>query len=100
MILEIATFDIKADSIEQFMGACEEAKAVVSMAKGFQGLEFQHCLETKTKFVVLISWETIEDHTIGFRESELFVQWRAILSPFFNNPPVAEHFKCITILNK
>lgn len=97
MILEIATFDIKEQSQTAFTTAFEEAKLVVSQSKGFLGLEMQQCIEIPTKFVVLIQWETLEDHTIGFRESPLFTQWRAILSPHFQNPPVAEHFQ---ILNK
>ncbi|MFV5703671.1 antibiotic biosynthesis monooxygenase family protein [Flavobacterium sp. XS2P12] len=95
MILEIATFDIKEQSQTAFTAAFQEAKLVVSKSKGFLGLEFQHCIEIPTKFVVLIQWETLEDHTIGFRESPLFTQWRAILSPHFQNPPIAEHFQTI-----
>lgn len=95
MILEIATFDIKEQAQTAFIEAFQEAQLVVSKAKGFVGLECQHCIEIPTKFVVLIHWKTLEDHTIGFRESALFVQWRALLSPHFQNPPVAEHFQTI-----
>jgi heme-degrading monooxygenase HmoA len=95
MILEIATFDIKELSQTAFTAAFQQAKLLVSKSKGFLGLEFQHCIEIPTKFVVLIQWETLEDHTIGFRESPLFVEWRAILSPHFQNPPIAEHFQII-----
>jgi heme-degrading monooxygenase HmoA len=96
MILEIATFDIKEQAQTAFIKAFQEAQLVVAKAKGFVALECQHCIETPTKFVVLIQWETLEDHTIGFRESELFIQWRALLSPHFQNSPVAEHFQTIT----
>jgi heme-degrading monooxygenase HmoA len=98
MILEIATFDIKKESQPAFENAFQEAKLVVSKSKGFIKLELQHCIETTTKYVVLIQWETLEDHTIGFRESDLFTQWRAILSPHFQNPPVAEHFEIINTI--
>jgi heme-degrading monooxygenase HmoA len=96
MILEIATFDIQEDSIEAFKSACEKAKRIVSQTNGFRGLEFQQCIESRTKFVALISWATLEDHTVGFRESELFKEWRAVLKPYFRNQPVAEHFECVT----
>lgn len=95
MILEIATFTIKPDSLTAFKKACEEAKLVISKSKGFVGIDFKQCVETDTKFVALISWETLEDHTIGFRESDLFTQWRAILSPYFKIAPVAEHYLSI-----
>jgi len=93
MILELATFDIKNGQTEAFKTSCEKAKAVVSQSKGFQALEFHQCIETPNKFVLMISWDTLEDHTIGFRKSELFKEWRAILSPYFNSPPVAEHYE-------
>ncbi len=96
MVLEIATFDIKNELIEDFKSSFEKAKEYVSQSKGFLDLECHQCLEIKTKFVVLIRWETLEDHTIGFRTSKLFVEWRSILSPYFNSPPVAEHFECFT----
>lgn len=99
MILEIATFDIKPDSLEDFKIACDKAKDIVSKSEGFKGLEFHQCLEVQTKFVVLIFWNTLEDHTIGFRESELFIEWRAVLSPYFNSPPHAEHFENFIKIN-
>ncbi|WP_285655677.1 antibiotic biosynthesis monooxygenase [Allomuricauda sp. NBRC 101325] len=93
MILEIATFDIKKESLEDFKAACEEATKVISTSKGFVGIDFNQCLEEASKFVALISWQRLEDHTIGFRQSELFVQWRDILSPYFNEAPVALHYE-------
>lgn len=92
MILEIAVLDIKEDAIETFEGVLEGAKAVISQSKGFVSIEFQQCIETPTKFLALIQWKTLEDHTVGFRESELFKEWRAVLSPYFNKPPFADHY--------
>lgn len=92
MILEVATFDIKKDQLEDFKTASKQAVMVISKSRGFRGLEFHQGIESPTKFVALISWATLEDHTVGFRESHLFVEWRKILSPFFNTPPFAEHF--------
>lgn len=93
MILEIATFDIKDGHQVAFEQTFQAAEAVVSQSKGFIGLKFHHCIEIATKYKVLIHWETLENHTIGFRQSPLFTEWRAILSPHFQNPPLAEHFE-------
>ncbi|AWW00430.1 antibiotic biosynthesis monooxygenase family protein [Arcticibacterium luteifluviistationis] len=93
MILEIATLDIKNEELKAFEAILPKAKAVISQSKGFVSIEFQNCIETSTKYLALIKWETLEDHTIGFRESPLFQEWRAVLSPFFNSAPNAEHFK-------
>lgn len=98
MILEIATFDIKEEASTAFEIAFQKAKLVVSKSNGFIKLELQHCIEIPTKYVVLIHWKTLENHTVDFRESDLFTQWRALLSPHFQNPPVAEHFEIIDTL--
>jgi heme-degrading monooxygenase HmoA len=93
MILEIATFDIKDGNQADFEQTFQAAEAIVSQSKGFIGLKFHHCIEVPTKYKALIHWESLEDHTIGFRQSPLFTEWRAILSPHFNKAPVAEHFE-------
>jgi heme-degrading monooxygenase HmoA len=95
MILEIAQFDIITGKEDLFEKASSLAKNVISQSKGFVSIEFQKCIETPTKFLALIKWETLEDHTIGFRESPLFIEWRAILSPFFNSAPMALHYNLI-----
>lgn len=92
MIQEIATLDIKASELDAFKGVLQEAKLIISQSKGFVSMNFQQCIENPTQFLAIINWETLEDHTVGFRESELFVQWRAVLSPFFNSPPAAVHY--------
>lgn len=92
MIQEIATFDIKAEGLDEFKGVLDAAKSVISQSKGFVSMNFQQCIENPTQFLAIINWETLEDHTVGFRESELFVQWRAVLSPFFNSPPAVVHY--------
>lgn len=92
MVLEIATFTIKETEIVAFKTACDKAKKVVSKAQGFKSLNFTQCIETPTKFVVCINWQNLEDHTVSFRTSDLFTQWKAILSPHFKDSPVAEHF--------
>lgn len=95
MILEIAQFDILTGKEDLFEEASNLAKNVISQSKGFVSIEFQICIEMPTKFLALIKWETLEDHTVGFRESPLFLEWRAILSPFFNSAPVALHYNLI-----
>jgi heme-degrading monooxygenase HmoA len=95
MILEIAQFDILAGKENLFEEATSSAKKVISQSKGFISIEFQKCVETPTRFLAFIKWETLEDHTVGFRESALFTEWRAILSPFFNSAPVALHYNLI-----
>jgi heme-degrading monooxygenase HmoA len=95
MVLELATIDIKAYSNAEFEANIEKAKLVIAQSKGFLSIEVQHCIEQNNRYILLIKWETIDDHTIGFRASELFKDWRALIGPFFENPPLVQHYNCI-----
>jgi heme-degrading monooxygenase HmoA len=65
---------------------------VVSQAQGFRGYKVNHSIETPERYVLMIFWDTLEDHTVGFRQGPLFAQWRAIVGPFFAQAPHVEHF--------
>ena len=96
MILEHC--DIQIDPSKQ--SAFEEAivrgvETVISKAKGFQGYKVNHSLETPSRYLLLIYWDTLENHTIDFRGSDAFADWRAIVGPFFMKPPVVEHMTLV-----
>jgi len=93
MILELATVDIKQGSNKDFEAALEKAQLVISKSKGYIGHQFQKCIEQNNRYVLLIRWETVEDHTKGFRESELFKEWRALIGPYFESTPVVQHYE-------
>lgn len=95
MVLEIAEFDILAGKENLFAEATVAAEKVISQSVGLTSIEFRKCIEKPTRFIAFIYWETLEDHTIRFRESPLFIEWRAILSPFFNSAPVAMHYNLV-----
>ena len=93
MILEIADIRIQPGRQAEFDEAIQRGlTTVIAQAKGFQGYKVNHCIETPERYVLQIFWDTLEDHTVGFRGSDLFTQWRAIVGPFFAQPPVVEHF--------
>lgn len=93
MILELATIDVKQGTNQAFEESLEKAQAVISKSKGYIGLQFHKCIEQDNRYVLLIRWQTLEDHTKGFRESELFQQWRALIGPYFENPPFVQHYE-------
>jgi heme-degrading monooxygenase HmoA len=93
MILELAIIDIKQGQNEAFEANLAIAKNIISQSKGFKSIEIQHCIEVETRYVLFIYWETLEDHTEGFRNSELFTQWRGLIGPYFENPPLVQHYK-------
>ena len=93
MILEIADIRIPPGKQAEFDAAIQRGiETVVSKAKGFRRYQVQKCIESPERYVLHIFWETLEDHTVTFREGPLFAQWRAIVGPFFAAPPLVEHF--------
>lgn len=101
MILEIASVEILADKHEDFVRAIEVAvDTVITKAKGFLDFELLRGIELPDVYTLLIRWETLEDHTVGFRESDLYVQWRAIIGPYFANKPEVVHWTPIFEVEK
>ncbi len=97
MILEIADIHIPAGQQAAFEAAIDLGlKTVASQAKGFSGAKVNRGIENPERYVLQIFWETLEDHTVGFRQGPLFAQWRAIVGPFFSSPPVVEHFTLVS----
>lgn len=97
MILELADIRIVPGQQAAFEGAIQRAaSAVVSRAKGFKGFKLNRGIENSERYVLQIFWDTLEDHTVGFRNSPLFTEWRSIVGPFFATPPVVEHFALVT----
>ena len=96
MILEHADIHIDPAKSAAFEAAIERgARTVISNAKGFQGFKVNRSIESKGRYILTIYWETLEDHTVGFRESSAFAEWRGIVGPFFAQPPVVEHFELV-----
>jgi heme-degrading monooxygenase HmoA len=97
MILEVADIQIPRGQNAAFEEAIQHGLAtVVSQAKGFQGAKVNRGIESPERYILQIFWETLEDHTVGFREGPLFPRWRAIVGSFFAVPPVVEHFELVT----
>ena len=96
MILELADIRILPGQNAAFEAAITHAaQTVLVQAKGAQGYKINRGIENPERYVLQIFWDTLEDHTVGFREGALFPQWRAIVGPFFASPPVVEHFDLV-----
>ncbi len=96
MILEIADFSIQPGQNAAFEEAVQRGlKTVLSKSNGFEGFKFNRGIENPQRYVLQIFWTTLEDHTVGFRTSPAFTEWRAIVGPFFASPPVVEHFDLV-----
>jgi len=96
MILEIADIRITPGQNAAFEEALQRALATVaSQAQGMQGWKVNKGVESAERYILQIFWATLEDHTVGFRQGPLFAQWRAIIGPFFAQPPSVEHFELV-----
>jgi heme-degrading monooxygenase HmoA len=92
MILEMAQFEIKPGSEEAFEAAVVQAQPLFLTSKGCKGVRLKRSVESPTRYRLLIEWNTLEDHTVSFRGSENFVQWRALIQDLFVGKPEVEHF--------
>jgi len=93
MILESAVLDVKPGREAEFEAAFAQAKAIIASMKGFKGLELQHCLENRSRYLLLVRWATLEDHTVGFRTSAEYQRWKALLHHFYDPFPTVEHYE-------
>ncbi|MBI5274827.1 MAG: antibiotic biosynthesis monooxygenase [Burkholderiales bacterium] len=97
MILEIADIRVVAGKGDEFEAAITRAVQTVAVrAQGMRGYKVNRCVETPERFVLQIFWDTLEDHTVGFRQGPLFAEWRGIIGPYFAQPPHVEHFTLVT----
>jgi heme-degrading monooxygenase HmoA len=100
MILEIADIRIHADQQTAFDEAIQRGlDKVISQARGYRGFKVNKGVEHPDRYVLMIFWETLEDHTVHFRQSPAFAEWRAIVGPFFASPPQVEHFTLLAKSN-
>jgi len=96
MILELADLRIQPGKQQEFDAAIVRGvQQVISKAKGFRGYRVQRGIETPERYVLTIYWDTLENHTVDFRESAAFQEWRAIVGPYFAAPPAVEHFSLL-----
>ena len=95
MITEIAQIDIKAGSEAAFEAAVDKARVVFKRAQGFHGLELHRSIEKPQRYRLMVKWETLENHTVDFRGSENFAEWRGLVGAFFASPPDVEHTETV-----
>jgi len=95
MILEVATLNIRADGRKAFEAAFPAAARILSSAEGYISHQLQRSVDTENRYVLLVNWQTKENHTVGFRGSSRYQEWRKLLHHFFDLPPVVEHYELI-----
>ena len=95
MITEIAQIEIKPGSEADFEAAVAKARAAFGRSKGFHGFELHRSIEKPQRYRLVVKWQTLENHTVDFRSSENFAEWRGLVGPFFASPPEVEHTETV-----
>ena len=96
MILEHAVLDVRPGESASFEAALEQAKPLIAGSPGFRSLRVSRCIERPDRYLLLVEWETLKDHTVGFRGSAAYEEWRALLHHFYQPMPTVEHFGLVT----
>ena len=91
-VLEVARITVATGQEPQFEAAYAEAVQVVAAQQGFRRVSLTRGIEEPSSYLLLVEWDSLEAHTVGFRESEDFPRWRALVGPFFAGPPVVQHY--------
>jgi heme-degrading monooxygenase HmoA len=92
MVLERALIQVVAGQELEFERSLIEAREVIAKAAGFRSIRVLRGIESPQVYLLLIEWDSLEAHTEGFRGSQLFVQWRALIGPHFDGTPQVEHY--------
>ena len=95
MITEVALLNIKKNESGSFEQAFSKAQTIISSMKGYIEHELLKCVEEADKYILIVRWETIEDHTEGFRKHEKYKDWKALLHHYYDPFPTVEHYKKI-----
>ncbi|RKN18725.1 antibiotic biosynthesis monooxygenase [Micromonospora musae] len=97
MVLEVALIDVLPGHEEEFTAAYAQGRPVLASTPGCRSVRMTRGIESPSRFVLLVEWDTVEAHDENFRGTERFTQWRALIGPHFAGPPVVEHYTDVTV---
>jgi heme-degrading monooxygenase HmoA len=97
MILEAVMLQVKEGMEAEYEKAFCEASKIISSMKGYISHDLQRCIEEEGKYLLLVQWESLEAHTVGFRQSNEYQEWKKLLHHFYDPFPVVEHFERVDI---
>jgi heme-degrading monooxygenase HmoA len=94
VILEVARLDVRPGREQEFLAAFGQDRPMIEASEGFLGLELRRCVDEGSthRFLLLVEWESVEAHTVGFRGSDRYERWRELLHHFYDPFPVVEHY--------
>jgi len=95
MILEVVILNIISGREKEFESAFAKASPIIAGMDGYLWHQLQHCVEAENRYLLMVQWQTLEDHTVGFRGSEQYQEWRRLLHHFYDPFPTVEHYEVV-----
>ena len=95
MVLEHALLPVRPDRHAEFEATFASARPLIAVMPGFRSLRLSRCLEDDGTYLLLVEWDTLEDHTVGFRGSPEYQEWRRLLHAFYDPFPTVQHFESV-----
>jgi heme-degrading monooxygenase HmoA len=95
MILEVAILNVHPGQSSAFERAFDEAHPILAASPGYERHELRRCMEAEDRYLLLVWWDSLESHTIGFRQSAAYQRWKALLHHFYAPFPVVEHYALV-----
>jgi len=92
LILEVALLDVRPGQEADFESAFRQASPIIAGMHGYVSHQLQRCLEQPSRYILLVNWETLENHTVGFRQSAGYQEWKRLLHRFYDPFPTVEHY--------
>lgn len=96
MVLEVAILEVRSGQSRAFEAAFLEAQKIIAASGGYQWHELRRCVEAADRYLLLVWWDSLESHTIGFRQSAEYQRWRELLHHFYDPFPTVEHYVLAT----
>ncbi|VEP12808.1 conserved hypothetical protein [Hyella patelloides LEGE 07179] len=93
MIQEVAILKIKPNRNQEFEAAFQEASAIIASMPGYISHSLQKCIEVENQYLLLVNWQTLEDHIVCFRRSQKYQTWKELLHHFYDPFPTVEHYE-------
>src|SRR5690606_7876764 len=95
MILEVAPLQVVPERTDEFEAAFQQAQTIISSMPGYISHELSRCIERPSEYILLVRWQTLEDHEIGFRGSIQYQEWRRLLHHFYDPFPTVLHYRSV-----
>ena len=95
MIFEVAILDVVAGQENEFQASFATVSPIISSMSGYISHQLERCIEKQNRYILLVNWEKLEDHTVGFRGSEGYQEWKKLLHHFYDPFPTVEHYEMV-----